>query len=97
MTASCSDSPYNQSTDGALAYLASQGMQAAGFNIAPSDWDGTVPDAKVNADIMSQVFNGAIIELHDGQDVLSRDGGHPGYLPSLLSQPKAAGDSFSTM
>jgi peptidoglycan-N-acetylglucosamine deacetylase len=87
--------PYNQSTTGALSYLNSQGMRAVGFDIAPDDWDATVPDSQINSAIMAQVSNGAVIELHDGQDVLGRDGGHPGYLPSLLSQLKAAGYSFS--
>jgi hypothetical protein len=46
---------------------------------------------------MSQLRDGAVSQLHDGQDVLGRDGGNPGYLPQLLIDIKAAGYSFGLL
>jgi peptidoglycan/xylan/chitin deacetylase (PgdA/CDA1 family) len=87
--------PYNQATTTALSYLSSQGMQSIGADIDPSDWNWqSVTDAKVISAVMSQLRDGAVIQLHDGQDVLGRDGGNPGYLPQLLIDIKAAGYSF---
>ena len=90
--------PYNQATAAALSYLATQGMQSVGADIDPSDWNWqSVTDAQVISAVMSQLRDGAIIQLHDGQDVLGRDGGNPGYLPQLLSDIKAAGYSFGLL
>jgi hypothetical protein len=38
-----------------------------------------------------------VVDLHDGQEGVERDGGHPGYLPALLTQLKAAGYSFGLL
>jgi peptidoglycan-N-acetylglucosamine deacetylase len=90
--------PYNQATTAALSYLSSQGMQSIGADIDPSDWNWqSVTDAQVISTVMSQLRNGAVIQLHDGQDVLGRDGGNPGYLPQLLTDIKAAGYSFGLL
>ena len=90
--------PYNQATTAALSYLSSQGMQSIGADIDPSDWNWqSVTDAQVISAVMSQLRNGAVIQLHDGQDVLGRDGGDPGYLPQLLTDIKAAGYSFGLL
>ena len=50
----------------------------------------------INA-VIAPAKDGAVVQLHDGQDVLGRDGGHPGYLPLLLTQLKAAGYAFGTL
>ena len=90
--------PYNQATTAALTYLSSQGMQSIGADIDPSDWNWqSVTDAQVISAVMSQLSDGAVIQLHDGQDVLGRDGGNPGYLPQLLTDIKAAGYSFGLL
>ena len=90
--------PYNQATTAALTYLSSQGMQSIGADIDPSDWNWqSVTDAQVISAVMSQLRDGAVIQLHDGQDVLGRDGGNPGYLPQLLTDIKAAGYSFGLL
>jgi peptidoglycan/xylan/chitin deacetylase (PgdA/CDA1 family) len=90
--------PYNQATTAALSYLSTQGMQSIGADIDPSDWNWqSVTDAQVIAAVMSQLRDGAVIQLHDGQDVLGRDGGNPGYLPQLLTDIKAAGYSFGLL
>ena len=90
--------PYNQATTAALSYLSSQGMQSVGADIDPSDWNWqSVTDAQVISAVMSQLRDGAVIQLHDGQDVLGRDGGNPGYLPQLLIDIKAAGYSFGLL
>lgn len=90
--------PYNQATTAALSYLSSQGMQSIGADIDPSDWNWqSVTDAQVISAVMSQLRDGAVIQLHDGQDVLGRDGGNPGYLPQLLIDIKAAGYSFGLL
>ena len=90
--------PYNQVTTAALTYLSSQGMQSIGADIDPSDWNWqSVTDAQVISAVMSQLKDGAVIQLHDGQDVLGRDGGNPGYLPQLLTDIKAAGYSFGLL
>ena len=90
--------PYNQATTAALSYLSSQGMQSIGADIDPSDWNWqSVTDAQVISTVMSQLRNGAVVQLHDGQDVLGRDGGNPGYLPQLLTDIKAAGYSFGLL
>lgn len=90
--------PYNQATTAALSYLSSQGMQSIGADIDPGDWDWqSVTDAQVISAVMSQLRDGAVIQLHDGQDVLGRDGGNPGYLPQLLTDIKAAGYSFGLL
>lgn len=90
--------PYNQATTAALSYLISQGMQSIGADIDPSDWNWqSVTDAQVISAVMSQLRDGAVIQLHDGQDVLGRDGGNPGYLPQLLIDIKAAGYSFGLL
>jgi peptidoglycan/xylan/chitin deacetylase (PgdA/CDA1 family) len=90
--------PYNQATTAALSYLSSQGMQSIGADIDPSDWNWqSVTDAQVISAVMSQLRDGAVIQLHDGQDVLGRDGGNPGYLPQLLTDIKAAGYSFGLL
>jgi peptidoglycan/xylan/chitin deacetylase (PgdA/CDA1 family) len=90
--------PYNQATTAALSYLSSQGMQSIGADIDPSDWNWqSVTDAQVISAVMSQLQDGAVIQLHDGQDVLGRDGGNPGYLPQLLLDIKAAGYSFGLL
>jgi peptidoglycan/xylan/chitin deacetylase (PgdA/CDA1 family) len=90
--------PYNQATTAALSYLSSQGMQSIGANIDPSDWNWpSVTDAQIISAVMSQLRDGAVIQLHDGQDVLGRDGGKPGYLPQLLADIKAAGYSFGLL
>jgi peptidoglycan/xylan/chitin deacetylase (PgdA/CDA1 family) len=90
--------PYNQATTAALSYLSSQGMQSVGADIDPSDWNWhSVTDAQVISTVMSQLRDGAVIQLHDGQDVLGRDGGNPGYLPQLLIDIKAAGYSFGLL
>jgi len=90
--------PYNFATAAGANYLASQGIQAVGADIDPSDWNWQlVTDTDVITAVMTQVHNGAVVQLHDGQDVLGRDGGHPGYLPGLLTQLKAAGYTFGTL
>jgi len=90
--------PFNQVTTAALSYLSSQGMQSIGADIDPSDWNWqSVTDAQVISAVMSQLRDGAVIQLHDGQDVLGRDGGKPGYLPQLLFDIKAAGYSFGLL
>jgi peptidoglycan/xylan/chitin deacetylase (PgdA/CDA1 family) len=90
--------PYNQATTAALSYLSSQGMQSVGADIDPSDWNWqSVTDAQVISAVRSQLRDGAVIQLHDGQDVLGRDGGNPGYLPQLLIDIKAAGYSFGLL
>jgi len=90
--------PYNQTTTVALSYLSSQGMQSIGADIDPSDWNWqSVTDAQVISAVMSQLQDGAVIQLHDGQDVLGRDGGNPGYLPQLLLDIKAAGYAFGLL
>jgi peptidoglycan/xylan/chitin deacetylase (PgdA/CDA1 family) len=90
--------PYNQATTAALSYLSGQGMQSIGADIDPSDWNWqSVTDAQVISAVMSQLQDGAVIQLHDGQDVLGRDGGNPGYLPQLLLDIKAAGYSFGLL
>jgi peptidoglycan/xylan/chitin deacetylase (PgdA/CDA1 family) len=90
--------PYNQVTTAATSYLISQGMQSIGADIDPSDWNWqSVTDAQVISAVMSQLRDGAVIQLHDGQDVLGRDGGNPGYLPQLLTDIKAAGYSFGLL
>jgi peptidoglycan/xylan/chitin deacetylase (PgdA/CDA1 family) len=90
--------PYNQATTAAASYLSSQGMQSIGADIDPSDWNWqSVTDAQVISTVMSQLRDGAVIQLHDGQDVLGRDGGNPGYLPQLLIDIKAAGYSFGLL
>lgn len=90
--------PYNQATTPALSYLSTQGMQSVGADIDPSDWNWqSVTDAQVISTVMSQLRDGAVIQLHDGQDVLGRDGGNPGYLPQLLIDIKAAGYSFGLL
>jgi peptidoglycan/xylan/chitin deacetylase (PgdA/CDA1 family) len=40
---------------------------------------------------LARVHDGAVIQLHDGQNALGRDHGHPGYLPGLLRALKARG------
>jgi hypothetical protein len=73
-------------------------MQSIGADIDPSDWDWqSVTDAQVISAVMSQLRDGAVIQLHDGQDILGRDGGNPGYLPQLLTDIKAAGYSFGLL
>ena len=90
--------PYNQVTPAAVSYLISQGMQSIGADIDPSDWNWqSVTDAQVISAVMSQLRDGAVIQLHDGQDVLGRDSGNPGYLPLLLADIKAAGYSFGLL
>jgi peptidoglycan/xylan/chitin deacetylase (PgdA/CDA1 family) len=90
--------PYNVTTAYGTAYLASQEMQSVGADIDPSDWNWRqVSDAQVIATVMAQAKPGAVVQFHDGQDVLGRDGGNPGYLPGLLAQLKAAGYSFGTL
>jgi peptidoglycan/xylan/chitin deacetylase (PgdA/CDA1 family) len=90
--------PFNQATTAALSYLSNQGMQSIGADIDPSDWNWqSVTDAQVISAVMSQLRDGAVIQLHDGQDVLGRDGGKPGYLPQLLFNIKAAGYAFGLL
>lgn len=90
--------PYNVVTQNGLNYLSSQGMRSVGADIDPSDWNWQkVTDTQVISTVMAQAKDGAVVQLHDGQDVLGRDGGIPGYLPGLLSQLKAAGYSFGTL
>jgi len=103
--------PYFDATANGDAYLTSQGMVAEGDTIDPSDWDTSVSDAQVTAYVMKYAADGAVVDLHDGQDVIARDqpvigngalplystGGTPGFLPSLLSQLKAAGFSFGVL
>ena len=103
--------PYFDASSGGDAYLSSQGMVAEGDTIDPSDWDTSVTDAQVTAYVMKYAADGAVVDLHDGQDVIERDqpvigsgqlplystGGTPGFLPSLLSQLKAAGYSFGVL
>lgn len=90
--------PYNIVTQNGLNYLSSQGMRSVGADIDPSDWNWQkVTDTQVINTVMSQAKDGAVIQLHDGQDVLGRDGGNPGYLPGLLTQLKAAGYAFGTL
>lgn len=90
--------PYNAVTQNGLDYLTSQGMRSVGNNIDPSDWNWQqVTDTQVINAVMAQVKDGDVVQLHDGQDVLGRDGGHPGYLPLLLSELAANGYAFGTL
>jgi peptidoglycan/xylan/chitin deacetylase (PgdA/CDA1 family) len=90
--------PYNIGTASANQYLASQGMQSIGADVDPSDWSWqTLSDNAVTSYVMSHVTDGAVVQLHDGQDVLGRDNGSPGYLPGLLAQLKDAGYKFGTL
>ena len=103
--------PYFDASSGGDAYLSSQGMVAEGDTLDPSDWDLSVTDAQVTAYVMKYAVNGSVVDLHDGQDVIARDqaligppalplyspGGGPGFLPSLLSQLKAAGFTFGLL
>ena len=90
--------PYNSVTQAGLNYLSSRGMRSVGADIDPGDWNWqTFNDTDVINEVMVTAYDGAVVQLHDGQDVLGRDGGHPGYLPGLLSQLKAAGYSFGTL
>ena len=90
--------PYNIATAAANQYLASQGVQSIGADLDPSDWSWrTVSDTAVTSYVMSHVTDGAVVQLHDGQDVLGRDNGSPGYLPGLLAQLKDAGYKFGTL
>ena len=77
------------------AYLDSQGMMAWWADIAPEDWNAAVSDRTIINDVMSKVFDYAIVDLHDGTDVLDR--GAPTYLPTLLSRLKAAGYEFDVL
>ena len=45
---------------------------------------------------MAQVKPGSIIQLHDGTNVLGREG-HPGYLPGLLRALKQRGYAIETL
>jgi peptidoglycan/xylan/chitin deacetylase (PgdA/CDA1 family) len=103
--------PYFDATSAGLSYLSSQGMTAESDTIDPSDWDTSVTNAQVTAYIMKYAANGAVVDLHDGQDVIARNepligsgklplyatSGTDGFLPSLLSQLKAAGYSFGLL
>ena len=90
--------PYNAVTQNGLNYLSSQGMRSVGADIDPSDWNWqTFTDQDVINNVIASAYDGAVVQLHDGQDVLGRDGGHPGYLPALLTQLKASGYSFGTL
>lgn len=89
--------PFFRNSTAGDQYLASQGMMAEGATVDPSDWDSTVTDAQVVASVMAQAFDGAVVDLHDGQEGTDRDGEHPGYLPALLTQLKAAGYGFGLL
>ena len=90
--------PYNGATQAGLTYLSGQGMRSAGADIDPSDWNWKqFTDTQVINAVMAQAKDGAVVQLHDGQDVLGRDGGHPGYLPLLLSELAANGYTFGTL
>ena len=64
-------------------------------DVVPGDWDCEVPDAQIVRNVTAAVFPGAVVELHDGHDVLCR--GHPTYLPALLAQLGALGYIFGTV
>jgi peptidoglycan-N-acetylglucosamine deacetylase len=90
--------PYFISTSYGDQVLSQQGMTAMGADVDPSDWDWQhVSDTAVISNVLAAAHDGAVVDLHDGQDVLGRDGGHPGYLPGLLTQLKAAGYTFGTL
>jgi len=73
-------------------------MRSVGADIDPTDcyWKHFTETQAINA-VMAQAKDGAVVQLHDGQDVLGRDGGHPGYLPLLLSELAANGYTFGTL
>jgi peptidoglycan-N-acetylglucosamine deacetylase len=90
--------PYNRETENGNIYLGSQDMLQIGSGIDPSDWEWKkVTDADIISYTMARVYPGAIIQLHDGLDVLGRDGGHPGFLPGLLRDLKARGYAMVTL
>ncbi len=87
--------PYDTPSKAALAYLASQGLRWVRADVVPGDWDCEVPDAQLVRNVTAAVFPGAVVELHDGHDVLRR--GRPTYLPALLAQLGALGYIFGTV
>lgn len=80
--------PYGGSVTAAL------GRHDAWNDIDPSDWKPGVSDSQVISTIMKHVYNGATVDLHDGNGPLpgppaSRS--TPTYLPKLLTELKSAG------
>jgi peptidoglycan/xylan/chitin deacetylase (PgdA/CDA1 family) len=90
--------PYNQPSESGSLYLGQQDMISVDSGINVEDWDWKhVSDAQVITRVMAQVHPGAIIQLHDGTNVLGRDGGHPGYLPGLLRDLRKQGYVMLTL
>lgn len=88
--------PYDRPSEAGMLYLGQQHMFAYDAGINVEDWNWRkVSDAQVIRGILAQLHPGAIIQLHDGQDILGR--GHPSYLPGLLRALQQRGYGTDTL
>jgi peptidoglycan/xylan/chitin deacetylase (PgdA/CDA1 family) len=88
--------PYDRPSEAGMLYLGQQHMFSwdAGINVEDWNWR-KVSDAQVIRGIMAQLHPGAIIQLHDGQDIIGRN--HPSYLPGLLRALHQRGYATDTL
>ena len=89
--------PFVQSSSYGDTVLMFLSLQPVGATVQPQDWMPARTDATVINQVMGNVANGSIVILHDGNEGATRTGGHPRYLPALLTQLKAAGYTFNTI
>ena len=90
--------PYDEPSDNGSVYLGRQRTLAIDAGINVPDWDWRhYTDAQVIAYVMARVRPGAVIQLHDGQQAIGRDHGHPGYLPGLLRALAAQGYGMAAL
>jgi peptidoglycan/xylan/chitin deacetylase (PgdA/CDA1 family) len=91
--------PHFAATNYGNLVLRQNGMVAAYADVSPPDYDSTstTSDNTIINSTLTQVHNGAVIDLHDGDGTGPELRPHPTYLPELLSLLKAAGYRFATL
>lgn len=90
--------PYGASSQMGNEILWTLGLTPEWWNIEAADWKPGVTNRQINAYIMKNVRPGFVIGLHDAAiGFATLRGGHPGYLPALLNELKAAGYSFGVL
>jgi peptidoglycan/xylan/chitin deacetylase (PgdA/CDA1 family) len=88
--------PYDRPSQDGMLYLGEQHMLSIDAGINVEDWNWRhVSDAQVIRGIVAQLHPGAIIQLHDGQDIIGRH--HPSYLPGLLRALQQRGYGTDTL